>query len=78
MAQLADHGFLVMVFSELHKKVTKGSWTLGDFGPKLLPQNQLDIYFLTVWEHWLGIAKPKNVFRSTLLLNGYKFKKNLI
>ena len=38
----------------------------GDFGPKLSLQNQLDICFLTVWEHWLGIAKPKNVFRSTV------------
>ena len=37
----------------------------GDFGPKLSPQYQLDICFLTVWECWLGIAKPKNVFRST-------------
>ena len=33
---------------------------------KLSPQNQLDIYFLTVKKYWLGIAKPKNVFRSTL------------
>ena len=24
------------------------------------------IYFLTVWEYWLGIAQPKNVFRSIL------------
>ena len=37
-----------------------------DFGQKLSPQNQLDIYFLTLWEHWLGLAKPKNVFRSIL------------
>ena len=43
-----------------------GSWRLGDFGPKLSSQNQLDICFLTAWEHWLGIAKPKNVFTSTL------------
>ena len=21
--------------------------------------NQLDIYFLTVWEYWLGMANPK-------------------
>ena len=32
----------------------------------LSPQNQLDIYFLKVWEHWLGIAKSKNFFRSIL------------
>ena len=24
------------------------------------------ICYLTVWEYWLGIAKPKNIFRSTL------------
>ena len=36
----------------------------GDFGSKLSPQNQLDIYFLTLLEYFLGIAKPKNVFRS--------------
>ena len=34
--------------------------------PKISPQNQLDIYFLRVWENWLGLAKPKNVFRSIL------------
>ena len=39
---------------------------LGILAQKLSPQNQLDIYFLTLWEHWLGIAKPKNVFRSIL------------
>ena len=36
------------------------------FWPKLSSQNQLDIYFLTVWEYWLGIAKPKNVLKSIL------------
>ena len=39
----------------------------GGFGPKLSPKNQLDIYFLRVWEYCLEIAKPKNVFR--LILN---------
>jgi len=34
---------------------------LGIFsGPKLSPQNQLDICFLALWEYWLGLAKPKN------------------
>jgi len=33
------------------------------FWPKLLPLNQLDIYFLTVREYWLAIAKPKNVHK---------------
>ena len=36
-----------------------GVW---DFFP---PTNQPNIYFMTAWQHWLGIAMPKNVFRST-------------
>jgi len=35
---------------------------------KILPTNQPNINFVTTWQHWLGIAKPKNVFRSTLNL----------
>jgi len=31
-----------------------------------MTQNQPHISFSTVWQHWLGIAKPKNVVRSTL------------
>ena len=42
---------------------------MKDFGLKLSPKNQLDIYFLTLWEYWLGLAKPKNVFRSILSLH---------
>ena len=38
------------------------------------PQNQLDVYFLTVLEHWLGLAKPKNVFRS-IPSNSYEILK---
>ena len=30
--------------------------------------NQPNINFVTAWQHWLDIAKPKNVFRSTLNL----------
>jgi len=30
------------------------------FWPKLVLQNQLNIYILTVGEHFLDIAKPKN------------------
>ena len=37
-----------------------------DFGPKLSPQNQLEIYFLTVRGWWLGMAKLKTVLRSIL------------
>ena len=29
------------------------------FGLKLLPKNQFDTYFVTVWEYWLGVAKSK-------------------
>ena len=35
-------------------------------GPKISPKNQLNIYFVTGRQYWLGTAKPKNVFRSTL------------
>jgi len=38
------------------------------FLQKVPPTNPPNIYFLTAWKHWLGIAKPKNVFRSTLIL----------
>ena len=48
--------------------------------PKIPPRNLPNIYFLTAWQHWLGIAKPKNVFRSTLNLsiNCYEIFKILI
>ena len=36
---------------------------LGFIAQKHHP-NQLDIYFVTSRKDWLGIAKPKNVFRS--------------
>ena len=39
---------------------------LGFFVPKIPPQNQLNIYFVTSKQDWLGIAKPKNVFRSAI------------
>ena len=29
------------------------------FDLKLLPKNQFDTYFVTVWEYWLGIVKSK-------------------
>ena len=37
---------------------------MGVFSPKIPPKNQSHISFLTVWQHWLGIANHKNVFRS--------------
>ena len=36
------------------------------FCPKISPKNQPHISFKTVWQDWLGIAKPKNIFRLTL------------
>ena len=33
------------------------------------PTKQPNVYFVTTWQHFLGIAKPKNVFRSTLNLS---------
>ena len=36
--------------------------------PKIPPKNPPNVYLVTSLQHWLGIAKPKNVFRSTLNL----------
>ena len=44
------------------------------FWPEIITQNQLDIYFLTLWEYWLGLAKPKNIFRS-IPLSSYEILK---
>ena len=38
----------------------------GNSGPKILFQNQLNVYILTVRQYWLGKVKPKNIFRSIL------------
>jgi len=32
---------------------------------KISPKNQLDIYFVTSRQDWLGTTKPKNVFKLT-------------
>jgi len=37
-----------------------------DFSPKITSTNLPNIYFLTAWQNWIGIAKPKNAFKSTL------------
>ena len=34
--------------------------------PKISPQNQLNSYFVRSRQYWLGIAKLKHVFRSTI------------
>ena len=33
------------------------------------PTKQPNVYFVTTWQHCLGIAKPKNIFGSTLNLS---------
>ena len=43
-----------------------GSWRIGLFQPKILPENQPHSSFKTAWEYWLDLAKPKNAFRVTL------------
>ena len=48
----------------LHIRIMK----VWDFYPKVLPTNEPNIYFMTAWQHWLGMAKPKNAFGSTLNL----------
>ena len=30
-----------------------------DFLPKIPPKTQPSIYFVTAWQYWLGIVKPK-------------------
>ena len=30
-----------------------------------LPRNQLYISFMTVWQYWVGMSKPKTVFRPS-------------
>ena len=47
---------------------TLGIMKVRVFWPQIIapPQNQLDIYFLTIKDYWLDIAKPKNVFKSIL------------
>ena len=44
----------------------QGSWRFGISCPKISPQNQIKIYFVISRQDWLGIAKPNNVFRSTI------------
>ena len=39
---------------------------LGNFCTAISSKNQPHISYTTVWQYWLDIAKPKNVFRLTL------------
>ena len=45
-----------------------GIMKVGVLTLKSHPKNQPNINFVTAWQYWLGTAKPKNVFRSTLNL----------
>ena len=47
-----------------------GIMKVRGFWPQIItPKPTWYFYFQTVWEHWLGIAKPKYVFRSILNLS---------
>jgi len=48
------HGFTLSVVLYIGIMKVRGFWSQF-----IIPLNQLDIYFLTVREYWLGIAKPK-------------------
>ena len=51
-----------------------GIMKVWDFLFQILSQNQLkNIYLVTSSHDWLGIAKPKNVFRSTINQVDMKF-----
>ena len=45
-----------------------GIMKVWEFLPQNITPKQLNIYFGTPRQDWLGIAKPKNVFRSTINL----------
>ena len=53
-----------MIIAQLQVQLsynTVGIMKVRGFWPQIIPQNQLYIYFMTVLEHWLSIAKPINV-----------------
>ena len=61
--------FLFFIFMSWYTYSTTVLYDIGimkgrGFWSKLTPQNKLDIYFLTVWEYWLGTAKSN--FKSIL------------
>jgi len=58
------YGWLIMQYSSTVYRDYGGY--IGISCPKLSPQNQLNIYFVTFRQYRLGIAKLKNVFRSFL------------
>ena len=42
----------------------KGSWRLGNSCPKTAHQNQLNIYFMTSRQDWVGMAKLHKSFHQ--------------
>ena len=57
---------LIVVIIQYSTTVYRDYGSYGFLFPKISPQNQLDIYFVTSRQYSLGIAKLKNVFRSFL------------
>ena len=67
---------LISVMLIVRQYYIQGSRRFGDFGPKLSPQNQLDIYFLALLIGSIGQAQPSPKISSdqsqTLPLNSYE------
>ena len=49
-----------------HQAAISGLQRFGICCLKMSHQNQFNIYFVTSRQEWLGIAKPKNVYRLTI------------
>jgi len=60
-------GFVFVYKPLVHIIQHSSNCILGIMNPKNITQkNQRHISFLTVWQYWLIIVKPKNLYRSTL------------
>ena len=46
--------------------------------PKISPQNQFYIYFVTCRQYWLGMVKIKNTFRLTINLSTKMISKKFL
>jgi len=56
--------FTIPLNTSRHIIPVKDHDKLDCLSQKYHPKTSL-ISFMTTWQHWLGMAKPKNVFRST-------------
>ena len=60
------------IISQIHSiswvwyRISAGSWCFGLLCPLISPKNQPHFSFMTAWQHWLGITKPKHVWSQTL------------